>query len=1126
VAAVAGVCPYKGLARYEPADAAYFFGRDRLVAELVAHLIGSPLLAVVGASGTGKSSVVRAGLLPALQAGVLPGSVDWRLVVTTPSTTRDLSSLVESADVLVVDQFEEVFTDFDAEQRTTFVDGIVTAAGGRSTIVLTLRADFYGPCADFPALADLIAANHVVAGAMTVDELRQVLIRPAALAGLGMEASLAELLWKDVREAPGALPLLSTALLGLWERRDGDLLTLDAYREAGGIAGAVEALGERAWAALAGEEDRQAARRMLVRLAASTEDATRTGLPVGRKATVAELLEVGFPCAASVLNVFTAGRLLTRDEDAVEVAHEALLSRWARLRDWLDEDAAGRDFLAHVSPAARSWATHDRDPGLLYRGARLAAAVEWADTHGDGLTANEREFLHASQQAMTAEARQARRSIRRLRAMLAATVAAAVIAAAGGVAATVQQGHAETAQRIADAARLGALAQTEQRADLTALLAVQAVTLNPSAQGRADLLSAVLRRPQVRRVTSPLGNRLYTMDVSPDGSTVAVGDNQGHVALVDTSTWRRRGPVLDIGSGPWVVNVSKFSPDGRYVIGISANAANTQGIYSVWDATTGKRVRGPTTAPVMGGLLWAPPGSPLTAVTIGPTAGTWTGTVDAMQPTEHTTSPGYWVPAGFSRDRRQVLIVDDAGWATWRNVDSWTPTSKFYIGLGLTIAALSPDGAVVAIGYESGITQLLDAHSGQLRVTFSGQQGGVSDLRFDAAGGRIVTAAGDGTAVVWDPASGRQIGSIGGIAGKGTNASFAPGSSGRMYLTSHDGTLLDVDLGDGLLNHRIAGPADPTMTVWPASGAPLIADSGGTVSVWDTATSAVRPAGRPLKAAFSALARIPDAPFVAVGTDDGVISLLGADATVQATLGREDSGVVNLAAGADQRVFAILANGHVTAYDARTRTRLWDRDLGPSAAAGDTGHASISYDARRHRLAIGLPGAARLLDPATGDPRRLIAVDGQPISSWVAFEPTSGSLVAGARDGTLHYFDPDSGRPVGEPVTGPPAIIGPLVVADHGSHAATLGSDNTVAIWDIDAHTLLARLPTVTNDPTSIALSPDGNQLLVVEPDGTATVWNLDEKSWITLACTQAGRQLTPDEWRRFLPDRDYTPAC
>jgi DNA-binding SARP family transcriptional activator/WD40 repeat protein len=1124
VAAVAGVCPYKGLARYEPADAAYFFGRDRLVAELVAHLIGSPLLAVVGASGTGKSSVVRAGLLPALQAGVLPGSAVWRLVVTTPSTTRDLSSLVEQADVLVVDQFEEVFTDLEAEMRTAFVEGIVSAAGARSTILLTLRADFYGRCAEFPALADLVAANHVVAGPMTVDELRQVLIRPAALAGLNMEPSLAEVLWKDVREAPGALPLLSTALMGLWERRHGDLLTLAAYRDAGGIAGAVEALGERAWAALASEEDRQAARRMLVRLAASTEDAAHTGLRVGRKATVAELLEVGFPCAASVLNVFTAGRLLTRDEDAVEVAHEALLSRWARLRDWLDEDAAGRDFLAHVSPAARSWAAHDRDAGLLYRGARLAAAVEWADTHGDGLTGNERDFLHASRQAVTAEARQARRSIRRLRAMLAATVAAAVIAAVAGVAATIQQRHAETAQRIADAARLGVLAQTEQRADLTALLAVQAVTLNRSAQTRADLLSAILRRPQVRRVTSPLESRLFTIDVSPDGSTIAVGDNQGRVALVDRSTWRRRGPVLDIGSGPYVVNNTKFSPDGRYVIGISANDQNTQGIYSVWDAATGKRVRGPATAPLIGGLLWAPPGSPLTAITNGPTAGTWTGTIDAMQPTEHAMS-GYWVPAGFSRDGRQVLVVDDTGWATWRNTDSWAPTSKFYIGLGLSLATLSPDGATVAIGYGSGTTKLRDAHTGQVRVTLSDQHGGVNDIRFDATGTRVVTVAGDGTAIIWDTASGRQIGSIGGV--RSTSATFAPGSTDRIYVTSEDGTLLDVDLSDGLLDHRILGPADPANTVWPTSGAPLIADSHGTVSAWETTTNAARTAGRPLGGSISATARVPETLLVAVGTADGLIALLGADATFNATLGQEASGVLNLAAGADQRVFAVLGNGHVTAYDARTRTLLWNRELEPTSRVGDFGPRYISYDSQRHRLAVGFAdGTVRLLDPASGDTTRSINVDGQPVATRVAFDPTSGDLIATTRAGMLHYFDPDSGRPAGEPITGPPTIPDTLIVADHGSHAATLGDDGTVAVFDLNAHVLLALLPTATAEPTSIALSPDGNQLLVVETDGTATIWNLDETSWITAGCTQAGRQLTIDEWRRFLPDRDYAPAC
>src|SRR5918996_1675589 len=249
------VCPFKGLASYEVSDADYFSGRDQLIAEMVARLAGAGLLGVVGPSGSGKSSAVRAGLLPALAGGVLPGSERWQLALLRPGEhpLRALEhATAESAPqgglVVAVDQFEEVFTAcHDESERAAFVDALVAWARDprrRAVVLVAVRADFYGRCAAYPELSRLLGANHVLVGPMRRDELRRAIELPARRAGLHVEPELVDVLAADVEGEPGALPLLSTSLLELWQERDGRLLRLGDYRRAGGVHGAVARLAE------------------------------------------------------------------------------------------------------------------------------------------------------------------------------------------------------------------------------------------------------------------------------------------------------------------------------------------------------------------------------------------------------------------------------------------------------------------------------------------------------------------------------------------------------------------------------------------------------------------------------------------------------------------------------------------------------------------------------------------------------------------------------------------------------------------------------------------------------------------------------------------------------------------
>ncbi|HEX6618349.1 MAG TPA: BTAD domain-containing putative transcriptional regulator, partial [Solirubrobacteraceae bacterium] len=554
------VCPFKGLASFDVADAKYFFGRERLVAELVARAVGAPLLGVVGPSGSGKSSVVHAGLLPALADGVLPGSDHWPQLVVRPGEhpMGELHSARFNADtdrgiVLVVDQFEELFSACrDEHERAAFIDTLVRAARGRhgGGVVLAVRADFYGRCAAYPALSKLLGANHVLVGPMRSDELHRAIELPARRVGLEVEPELVAALVTDVEGEPGALPLLFTALLELWQDRDGRRLRHATYERTGGVHGAVARMAEEAYGGL-DVADRARARRLLLRLA----DEGEGGAVVRRRVALAELEGQGDEDLARVLAALTERRLLTMSATTVEVAHEALLREWPRLRGWLEEDAQGRRTQRRLTDAAHEWDERGRDAGELYRGARLAVALEWRDGHEHELNATERAFLDAGRTA-------AGRAQRRLRLALAGVAALLAVAVLGALLALHQRSTARTEARLADAQRISVQALTEGDLDRSLLLARQGFALADTPITRGNLLAALLRRPAAIAVVRGEGTALSAIDLARDGRTLVVGGSHGGVEFFDAVTRRRIALPATIGTS--IVSL-RFSPDGTRV---------------------------------------------------------------------------------------------------------------------------------------------------------------------------------------------------------------------------------------------------------------------------------------------------------------------------------------------------------------------------------------------------------------------------------------------------------------------------------------------------------------------------------------------------------------------------------
>ncbi len=570
------VCPFKGLASFDIGDTEFFFGRERVVADLVARLAEAPLVGVIGPSGAGKSSILRAGLLAAVASGALPGSRTWPLVVVRPGAHPvaelaracgggGLEGLLEATSpggrvLLAVDQLEEVFTlCADEAERAAFLDSLVAATldpQGRALVAVSLRADYYGQAASYPDFAHHLARNHVLVGAMRSEELEQAVRLPAERAGLVVPDDLVAAVVADVAGEPGGLPLLSTALLELWRHRDGKTLRLADYRAAGGVRGAVGRLAESAYASVSAPEQ-DAMRSIMLQLAAGEADA-----PVRRRVPTAEIVR-GRDGVAGVLGVLVEARLVTADEGAVEVAHEALLREWPRMREWLEQESESRRLRAHVVTSAREWDAGGRDPADLYGGARLSAVLDWEAGHTGELDTVEREFVEASRDESERSLERERRRNRRLRLLIAGVGTLLVVAVAAGSLALVQQRHADHEAKVALARQLGAEAVGEPRIDTAMLLAREAVSLSPSAQTEGTLLATLLRSPAaIATFTSPITSRPQALAVSPDGRTLAASDNQGAVRFYDLVHRRLVATVHGFGFTAPVA----YSPDGSLVV--------------------------------------------------------------------------------------------------------------------------------------------------------------------------------------------------------------------------------------------------------------------------------------------------------------------------------------------------------------------------------------------------------------------------------------------------------------------------------------------------------------------------------------------------------------------------------
>ncbi len=1127
------VCPYKGLVFFTAEDEPWFHGRERLVVDLVGRLRDQTLVGVVGRSGAGKSSLVRAGLLPALARDALPASGRWQHVVCTPGHAPWVSLLdalrpfvadASGADidvaavssrvgglaellagrprhaptfVVVIDQFEEVFTLAPAEDAASLLAALaeVCRTVERVRVVPVVRADYYGNASIDPDFAWLLSNRHVLVGPMTTRELRRAVTAPAARAGLHLEPAMVEAVLDDVVDQPGALPHLSTALRETWARRDGTTLTLAGYLASGGVAHAIARLADD----LVNEADADAQadlRALFTRLLTDDDEQhhVRRALP----------LDELTPGQVRLLPELLARRLLTADDEHVELVHDALVVAWPRLHEWLGEDRDDVRLHAALAQRARDWSWADRDHDLLERGARLARFAELAERRGPAFNQLELDFLDGSRHAEQASLSAERSAARRTRRLLGATSVLLVLALLGASVALVQRNRAADRQREAETARnaqqAGAQAARAQsvlggdsraRAALLSLAALDAAPNFEAVAGLADALSSFDRPVDT---IAAHADDLLSGTVSGDGTTLASGGVDRAVRIWDADRLQPRAVLT--GADPVATMVS-LSPDASRVVAGSCDPNDIE-------ACTDTQVR-----------LWSvdpppPPPPPVATVAVAagvptpaaaPTATAPTATWDTGRPNVAAT----WV------DEDTVVIAHLDGLSAWTAQGAPAGPAIPASALGGQPRALvsGPDGRV-ATGAVGGAVRWWRWGDDAATARVAQVGADVGSLAFSHDGTSLAVGDASGRVTVLDTATAgsrhpdadrlrtSEDQPVLALAFSADDTMLVGGGGSRAKRQGGDNDVRLWSMEDGLLVQRLVGAADVVRTVgFRADGRIVVFSSERRIRVFEAAPVGLRWRHQDQQAC---------------GDDDTWwLTETGRCWLTSVAVGGDGSRFVT--AGWDRRI---------TLWDAATTERLqsatdpdrrdlvpfwtWAKRMGLSddgrRAATPTDDGGIQlWDIDRDTLGAG----ARLPGPGPGDTaaaedRADVDGDGEPDAVFVnavEFDPTGHLLVSANSDGGVVLWDLDTGTARWRRSHGPatwslPTFVNQASFNPDGTRVVSAGGDARLHLWDVADGAELATTPENSYVQNAAAWSPDGASIFSAGSDGVLRLWNPD----------------------------------
>ncbi len=1111
--------PYKGLRTFREEDANDFFGRAALVAELVAAVVtftrpnATRFLAVVGPSGSGKSSVVLAGLLPQLRHGALPGSREWvylaplvpgvhplealavafnnalpdssltSLQADLKASTRGLHLLASrlapapaSRVVLVVDQTEEIFTlTADEDERRHVIDLLVTAVTeprGSLLVILTLRADFYDRPLAYPALGRLIDAQSRAVLPMEPAELRAAIEGPAALpdVALRFERDLVGDLVYEVRDQVGALPLLQFTLDQLYERREGHTLIEAAYHDLGSVRGALARHAETTYAALHTADDRILARALFLRLiepGPTERDATR------RRAALAELEFADATLTAAmgtVVEAFIMNRLLTTTESAgtrtLEVSHEALIREWVRLDDWLREAREDVRLQGRIIADAATWERHGRPVDGLYRGTVLIEAQGWAARNTPSV--QEAAFLEEAtaaveQQAENERIRQARelaverqaaaatkRAATRLRTLVGMLVVFLLVASGLSVVALGNASQADNARNLAIGRQLAA-----ESGNLLGSQPDLALLLSLEANRKLDNLET---RGSLLRAVS--GNRPFAILQGHKDTVIGMAFSASEHTLVsagadrtlrfwDTTHTRLIGSPL--AALDTIVSFT-LSHNGRLFA-----IASLDGTIRIWDVRS-RRVVGPPLRgqhAVVRALAFSPNGKLLATGSDDGTVRVWAVThrQSVYQALTASQQAGGVYALTFSPDSKTLYASGYSGAITIWNMAAGAPSGAGVLTGAqqqVNALAISPDGKILAAASNYGTVWLYDTSSQQsLGAPLNNYSGFQDSVAFSPDGQTLAVGSGTGTIQLWDVRSHTPSGPPLQGGRAVTSLAFSPNGA---TLASNNGTTIFLWKIAQLqpLATTLTGDTSPVSALAFSPNGKILYSSSYDAMLRRWRLPQERPIGTLVPFQSPAMTISRDGRFLATGGNDG--SVIVWDVT-----GGQPHLVSEEFIGSYVESVAFSPDGKFLAAGSDGKVAwLWD-----VTHAGLLSHGSALQGHTRNVYAVAFSPDGRLLASAS--------LDGT-IRLWdVAYRKQSGySLVVGVGGACTLSFSPDGS-----------------ILADGGCN------DGTIRLWDVAHHRLLGLPLQMNSDNTSgLVFSPDGT-LLATSGDQYIQLWNV-----------------------------------
>ncbi|MEU9456275.1 helix-turn-helix domain-containing protein [Streptomyces sp. NPDC048277] len=1165
-----GLAPYRGLAPFGPDDHELFFGRDRLIGEVRELVRGHRFAVVFGPSGSGKSSLLRAGLVPRLRDEIenLDHPATLRIVTpgAQPATTHGrllAPAAGEPETWLVVDQFEEVFTLCrDRAERVRFIDLLLSARepDSRLRVIVAVRADFYARCAEHRGLADALRGSGLLVGAMTADELRETVVKPAQAAGLLVERELTARIVAEVLDRPGALPMLSHALLETWRRRWGRLLTQGAYDSAGGVSGAIAASAEEAYGRLSAEQ-KCAARQLLLRLIAPGENTSDTRRPL----LGPELQDWTDPSVPSVVERLAEARLLTVDDAGVQLAHEALITCWPRLRDWLEED---RERLRHhrrLTGDTRAWLETGRDPGSLYRGARLARAQEIfadderADGLNSALTTSEKAFLTAAAEARSAERRTVTRTTRGARLLVTALCAVVAVALIVGQSAWHDRRDSERQRTDTTARGVAATADGMRTTDprtamllgvaawrISALPETRRALLGSLSQPELDVFTDPAPGDQPQRVLTDSGRTLFSADgrtwrtwdiathrltasgrqpdgevtaVGPDGRVLAVSTDAG-VRLWDTRERRWTGAPRPLPSS----SRTAFGADGRTYLTSDA----TDDLVRLRSVADGRvlfetRATGPWNAtPSADGRL-------LAVCAAGRAPQVW-------QTDSRRALPGSWAQAhGVCRGYDGGLVLGGG-------------TAGRTGGAHATVPETPPDGRLAAVT-ETGIRvwdlrtnrRIADIDDpGTQYTAFSPDGAFLATLGQEI---RVWRLSAPGTPVFRHPLPSQHLSG---------DLVWDPARPVLRYRD--DSTVHSLDLEAAVTSPWRERPLDGTL-LSPDGRTLATAERSGTryrFQLHDTRDGhlsrtlptvplpVLRHSARPLKPQDTVplMAFSPDGTALAYGVSAPDGKPASQRFTVWDLVRGRTRSELDLAAPESFAPVVPLAlgPGGRTLYTARASdntplgNEVWDtlrhRRTKILAALASTDLA-VRPDGG---LLVGDDRAARL--PAGAVTAHALGQGGT--TGALAFSPDGSRLAVGDWTGRVALWDSDLRHSPGllrnvfpSPFVDGPETVSALAFSPDGHTLAVGGDSGTLQLWDTATRQPLGGPLTTPGEPVdTLAFSPDSGTLYTGSAHVPLQRYTVAPSDAVARICARANAALSRAQWRTRIPDEPYRVLC